>query len=221
MKTGLTRLGWVAMGTLAVALIGFSVRTAMGGSIDPPGPPGSTMQTLNNIPGSWSTWLPANNGGGDGCGSSRFDCVIPTAHCSPLCLFTNDAVLDHQTGLVWVRDAGVAGTGNWTQANVTCLNLKVAGVAGWRLPSIAEMMSVSDPFVVSPSVSLPGGNPFLNTGASGTHVSYWSSTADPSFAGNYFAGTLGHSSPGVGPLADSLVTSTVNSIWCVRGAVTQ
>ena len=221
MRTALSRLGWVTTAVLALALIGVSARGVFGGSLDPPAAPGSTMQTLSNIPGSWSTWLPANNGGGDGCGSSRFDCVIPTAHCNPLCTFTPDAVLDHQTGLVWARDASASGAGSWSAANVACLDSKVAGVSGWRLPSIAEMMSLTDPYVLSPSISLPGGNPFLNVGSPGTHIVFWSSTPDPSNPGNYFGATIGHISVGINPLADTLTASTVNNVWCVRGAVTQ
>lgn len=221
MKTAFRRFGWTATAIIALALIAMSARGVLGGSIDPPGPPGPTMQTLDNIPGSWSQWLAANNGGGDGCGSSRFACVIPTAHCTPICSFPPDAVLDHQTGLVWARDASVSGTGIWSDAYRACLDSKVAGVTGWRLPSIAELMGLADPSVLSPSVSLSGGNPFLNTGATGTHVAYWSSTPDASNPGSSWVATLGHISTGVGPLADSITNSTVSSIWCVRGAVTQ
>ena len=137
MKTALSRFGWVAMVTLALALVAISARDALGGSIDPPGPPASTMQSLDNIPGSWSRWLPSSDGGGDGCGSSRFACVIPTAHCNPLCVFTNDGVLDHETGLVWTRDASVAGTAIWSDAYRACLDLKTAGL--WDEVMIADL----------------------------------------------------------------------------------
>ena len=221
MRQALSRLIWMAMGAFMLALVAVTARDVAGGSLDPPGAPGSTMQSLDNIPGSWSRWLPASDGGGDGCGSSRFACVILTAHCNPLCVFTNDGVLDHNTGLVWTRDASVAGSAVWADAYRACLDLKVGGLSGWRLPTIAEMMSLADPVVSSPTVSLSPGNPFLNTGASGTHIAFWSSTADVANPGNSWAATIGHISPGTGPLADSISNATVANVWCVRGAVTQ
>ena len=42
--------------------------------------------------------LPSNDGQPDGCDSRRFECVMG-----------GEAVLDNQTGLVWVRDAQFVG----------------------------------------------------------------------------------------------------------------
>ena len=68
------------------------------------------MKTLDEIPGSWSRNLPANDGapGEDppaGCNSSRFQCV-----------FENNAALDRETGLVWERFP--SGPVNWEVARL-------------------------------------------------------------------------------------------------------
>ena len=115
-----------------------------------------------------SKTLPANDGGPDGCDSSRFDCVMG-----------GEAVLDKQTGLVWARDINFRQKGvSWEDAVKFCQNFEIDGKTGWRLPTRDEFIAVLDTSQSTPA--FPEGNPFilsredLQGGHGGT--SYWTST---------------------------------------------
>ena len=71
-----------------------AIDTANGESFVPPVPDSKT--------------LPANDGGPDGCDSSRFKCVME-----------GEAVLDKQTGIIWTKNASHANkTISWQEAVV-------------------------------------------------------------------------------------------------------
>lgn len=116
--------------------------------------------------------LPANNGGPDGCDSSRFKCVIG-----------GEAILDNQTGLVWARDAQILGKKvSWEEAVNYCENMDLGGKTGWRLPTRDELIALLDTSQSEPA--LPEGHPFLKikdlatatgSGRSGGYQ-YWTST---------------------------------------------
>ena len=59
--------------------------------------------------------------------------------------FSNQAVLDRETGLVWQRSPDTAPT-TWLNARKGCINKSVGAVQrkGWRLPSINELASLLD-----------------------------------------------------------------------------
>jgi len=96
-----------------------------------------------------SKTLPANDGGPDGCDSSRFKCVMG-----------GEAVLDNQTGLVWVRDAQILGKKvSWEEAVTYCESMNLGGKRGWRLPARDELISLLDTSQSEPA--LPEGHPFL------------------------------------------------------------
>jgi hypothetical protein len=92
--------------------------------------------------------------------------------------FASQAVLDRETGLVWERSPD-ANEQFWSDAREFCLDKKVGGRLGWRLPSVWELTSLLDPSVTS-GFRLPPGHPFniaLQT--------YWSITVNdrlPNFA---------------------------------------
>jgi len=90
---------------------------------------------------SWDQTLPA---------SSRF---------LVLANFNAEAVLDRETGLVWQRtlDSLAALPGTYADR---CLQAKIGGRLGWRLPTLPEFASLFDamPMAVPP---LPPGHPFL------------------------------------------------------------
>ena len=117
-----------------------------------------------------SKTMPANDGGPDGCDSSRFKCVMG-----------GEAVLDNQTGLVWVRDAQFVGKKvSWEDAVKIVESTNLGGKKGWRLPTRDELITLLDTSQSEPA--LPKGHPFLNikdlataSGMSGGY-NYWSST---------------------------------------------
>ena len=130
--------------------------TAYGESFTPPVPDKSKT-------------LPANDGGPDGCDSSRFKCVMDV-----------EAVLDKKTGLIWARNARIVKEDvPWEEAVTLCQEIEIGGKKGWRLPTRDELISLLDTSQSYPA--LPEGHPFLemnNIPQGGTESgrTYWSST---------------------------------------------
>ena len=85
--------------------------------------------------------------------------------------FANDAVLDKKTGLVWEKSPQTT-SARWSVARRTCVEKRVGGQTGWRLPSLEELASLVDYSIAPPSLALPPGHPFLSIQSS----VYWSST---------------------------------------------
>jgi len=82
-----------------------------------------------------------------------------------------DVVTDNLTGLMWTKNANLAGgTTNWQQALDYANNLTLAGYSDWRLPNRKELYSLQDFSRYDPA--LPAGHPFTNVQA----YFYWSST---------------------------------------------
>ena len=93
---------------------------------------------------------PANDGGADGCDSSRFKCVSG-----------GEAVLDNLTGLTWARNTDIAnGAIPWQEAMNLCKNLEIGNRKGWRLPTKEEFITILDTSQSNPA--LPEGHPFKN-----------------------------------------------------------
>ena len=115
-----------------------------------------------------SKTLPANDGGPDGCNSSRFRCVLD-----------GEAVLDNQTGLIWAMDTEILEKSvPWEEAIKFCQNVKIGGQKGWRCPTKDELISILDTSQSNPA--LPEGHPFKKAnvykyGAQG-QIDYWTST---------------------------------------------
>ena len=112
--------------------------------------------------------LPADDGGADGCDSSRFKCVMD-----------GNAVLDKQTGLIWAKKAEFDQKPMpWDEAVKLCERFDIGGKKGWRLPTRDEFISLLDTSQSNPA--LPPGHPFIlkevdHYGGTGTQ-SYWTST---------------------------------------------
>lgn len=177
------------------------------GDLEPSSPPGPTMKTLDEIPPTWSQRLDSTNGSIipliSGCGSSRFECILNSGSPVPL----SQAVLDKETGLVWERSPD-SDQKAWRPAYFNCLFKKVGGRYGWRLPTVEELLSLTDD--TTPD-RLPEGHPFLNI----QYKLYWSSTTGPGTPGEAFAALFGGGSGSMG-LTDK-TTNTDVCVWCVRG----
>jgi hypothetical protein len=164
--------------------------------LDPPGPPGPTMKTLDEIPPAWSQILPVEQ---------RFQMVMGGV-----------AVLDRETGLVWERSPSAFAEGNdWSLALLACSDLSLGGRKGWRLPGIAELTSLLVN-VAGVYYRLPIGHPFGGS-ASGLD-SYWSATPYADDVTQVFAMSLDPNATGRNVFNGSK-NGALDSlkIWCVRG----
>jgi hypothetical protein len=131
-----------------VVSLGFAAAAAAG-DLEPPGPPEPTMKTLDEVPPTWSQKITD--------ASKRFKIVLD-----------GQGVLDKETGLVWEKSYN--GSASWEQATWFCYNKgDSVGRAGWRLPRVEELMSLTDP---TTSSHLPSGHPFVSF----WDGKYWTST---------------------------------------------
>jgi hypothetical protein len=188
-----------------LAVMGMLATGVRGGPLDPPGPPSSSMKTLDSAAGPWDRRLDATNGvaGPDppaGCNSTRFRCVLT---------YVNDnvtvypAVLDVETGLVWERTPSSL-TGQWLGLMDQCWQSATGQRRGWRMPRIEEFDSLLDP---QNGYLPPVGSPF--TGVAANDVFWSSSESRVDFLGEFV--TIGSSTHGRG------LRSTILRTWCVRG----
>ena len=158
--------------------------------------PSVTLQTVldafNRIPPAWSQTLPT---------AERFVLVVGGA-----------AVLDKETGLVWEQSPNEPQR-TWVEAQLYCTIKTVGNRLGWRLPTVHELATLVDPSNPFGNPDLPVGHPFSNVQS----AIYWSATTDAGDANrawevNFFFGN----SAGV---PESMVKSTNNFVWCVRGGI--
>lgn len=126
--------------------------------------------------------------------------VLPT--------YSNEAVLDKETGLVWEMAPQTTAV-TWNEARILCTTRGTGGHRGWRLPAPSEMRSLVGPAVDAPGPNLSPGHPFLNVQA----TSYWTVVPEanqPSYA-KYLDAFLGN--------ILSLTRIYTFPVWCVRGPV--
>jgi hypothetical protein len=124
--------------------------------------------------------------------------------------FSQEAVLDMETGLVWERSPSTEFR-TWLEAMGDCYSRIVGDRLGWRLPTIEELASLIDPTRSSPPL-LPSGHPFTNVQSGGQ--TYWSSTSLFATPPNAFT---------IRPISeDPIVRTEIKAVreglvWCVRG----
>lgn len=178
----------------------------LAGNLEPSGPPGPTMKTLDEIPPTWSERLDSTDGSINplylGCGSSRFECVFNSGSPVP----TPKAVLDKETGLVWERSPD-NGYGPWTYAVRVCHAVEIGGRWGWRLPTIEELTSLIDSS--QPEPHLPEGSPFYGVQLDGQ--GYWTQTTDSE------TDTLAWFVPFEIGAPNVQSKLSYDLVWCVRG----
>ena len=123
--------------------------------------------------------------------------------------WASQAVLDRETGLVWMRTPKLTGTITWYKAMSDCQSLVLGNRAGWRLPTISELTSLFD-FSTNPPAQAPG-SPFL----SDAYADVWSATtleSDSTQAyGFYVSGGAAQATVFVDPKVAQF------GYWCVRG----
>ena len=181
--------GWIVA---LVTLGGFVV--AQGGSLEPPGPPAPTMQTLAELQQNWNQLITTD----------RFKIVM-----------SGEGVLDQETGLVW--EEGPAGaTFLWQDAVIHCYQ-RVAGTRlGWRLPTVEELAALIDP-AAEALPPLPSGHPFLVPPyfPPGSGVAFWTMTSVPEYFGDT---SESFAIPYIGgiPVAEPKSDRFFHA-WCVRG----
>jgi hypothetical protein len=120
--------------------------------------------------------------------------------------YNNEAVLDRETGLVWEQSPEIT-VHPWQVTQPLCNQKPVGSRRGWRLPTVQELLSLSDPTVPRPGPTLPTGHPFSNVQSS----PYW--TASSSTLGTSIAWGVNFTT------GDPFSSAKSNEflIWCVRG----
>ena len=121
-----------------------------------------------------------------------------------LASWSNEAVLDRKTGLVWEKSPNTR-FANWSTAHRHCDSMALGHHKGWRLPTIEELATLVDPSVPSPGPTLPPGHPFTVKSSF-----YWSATSD--ITNNSNAWGVGFDIGDVG----SGGKSAIDYVWCVR-----
>lgn len=181
------------LGMVVVALMLFVPVLSIAGSLEPSAAPGPTMKTMDQIPPTWSQALQC-----DTTACPRFQEV-----------FSGNAVLDKETGLVWDRTPNSTRV-NWKTAMWECHNMRIGNRFGWRLPTVDELASLVD--VTSPfepmRIALPIGHPFWNI----QYGIYWSATTVAGSTTNAYAASFYQ-----GYVIDNNKTYDQYNVWCVRG----
>lgn len=160
------------------------------GTLEPTGPPGPTMKTLDEIPPTWSQKISDS--------AARFEIVLDGA-----------AVLDKETGLVWEQSPNDLSI-MWEQACSHCYEIVVGGRRGWRLPTVEELASLVD--ITNSDPALPTGHPFNNVQSDWDDDRYWSSTTKPNDSNYAMSVHLGSGTVGFGAK-----NWNTYYFWCVRG----
>ncbi len=148
--------------------------------------PDGTAQTTASAP-TWYQVLPA---------LQRFQLVMG-----------GNAVLDRETGLVWVKAPDTL-PWEWHAAVSYCYSLDWGGRSGWRLPAATELASLVDKSVgVNITPKLPIGHPFANI----LPNAYWSSSAPADYPITAWSVNMGDGTVNYGDKSSGF------NAWCVRG----
>src|SRR5262245_45218683 len=90
--------------------------------------------------------------------------------------WSNAAVLDRGTGLVWQRAPSTLKTFQTLQAAI-CVANAIGGRYGWRLPTQVELMTLGDAINTSLEFHVKPGHPFLLNVNDGTQ--FWTADHSP------------------------------------------
>ncbi len=182
------RLAWMALGIGALYAASAMAGVVSGGSLDPPGPVGSTMKSLADIAPSWHSRLDATGS----CPSERFECVLGSS-----------GVLDNETGLVW-EQAPNFNTYTWPAAFNRCADLDPNLEGGWRIPELHELTSLLDARVLE-------GSAFANMDET---AQFWTST--PSSSAPNMMYVVDFTTGGSSNVTAATYRERSWRVWCVR-----
>jgi hypothetical protein len=87
-----------------------------------------------------------------------------------------DVVNDLRTGLMWTRETLTGGRREWAAANQAATESRVAGYTDWRLPTIAELLTLVD---------YERSNPAIDPAFKCEPAWYWTSTPYAPSPGDY------------------------------------
>lgn len=122
--------------------------------------------------------------------------------------YNNEAVLDHETHLVWERSPSTRKF-PWKTQLLASLYKAIGGREGWRMPTAEEMRTLRTPSAQT-DLKLPAGHPFTNI-LTGADDVYWTTTT---YADDFASVvSFGAASAVVGGNKQVLEAP----IWCVRG----
>lgn len=124
-----------------------------------------------------------------------------------LASFNYEAVLDKETQLVWQRSPTIwSGPQNWVATY--CADSVIGGRRGWRLPSLHEMTSLTNPNAADGTLALPAGHPFVGV----KNNPHWTATR---VHGSTTLGYVVLLNKGGAVLTSSGASLAYQ--WCVRG----
>ena len=203
------------------------------GNLEPSGPPGPTMHTLDEI---YSILVDTNSKVTGG--SCEGDPVAKTGQETsyepgddgdlqkgvtwPNPRFTDNGdgtVTDNLTGLIWTKDANIYGERTWSEALSDCAACSVGGYTDWYLPNINELHSLFHLGVFRPALpdtagtgQLSRGDPFENVGLlQDDGYYYWSSTTSANASWDAWLVITDE-----GTKEPQGKTRGFTSVWCVR-----
>ncbi len=130
-------------------------------------------------------------------------------------VFDGEAVLDNETGLIWVRSPNSGTSSHYSGAVLGCGSHQSGGRMGWRLPTLAELTSLIEPctgICLAGVPALPAGHPFSGIDVSDLDGKYWTSTLT---SGGRFLVSFRRGREHVTHHFNNDATHA--HVWCVRG----
>jgi hypothetical protein len=109
---------------------------------------------------------------------------------NPCFTAATDTVTDNLTGLIWSKNANLAGTTKtWSEALTYCNELSLGGYSDWRLPNVKELQSLINWQFDNPALSNDAGTGQWTTGSDSSFINvksneYWSSTTYANYTSN-------------------------------------
>lgn len=202
MKKQLEAMVLVLAVAIFMMVMAFLPANLNAGSLEPPpGEIGPTMRTLDEI---YQAITPLPTGFALCEENPRF--AVWDKNTSDN--MSDDVVLDRATELMWARDTNLDGNKDWQGAIDYCDSLTLGYREDWRLPSLRDLVNLTEPYPSEHSPALPSGHPFVNVQSN----VYWSSTTDAHYP--EYAWLVDLSSGRVGRNDKSF---DYYYVWCVRG----